>query len=184
MLTFAAVVSSAGCASDQVSPSDTSFLAADIGGSIQSRYEGSGSFRVLPAAATGARFALSSQGTGASDKQGFSFLALEPPAVGEHPVGDFDLRTFRVTYWADQGGVRRIYEAQTGLVRITASDVRRVSGSFSIRASLALRCILRPAFPSPILDCESTPGTEEVEITGSFVTGPVGGVLPGLTPSP
>ncbi len=172
-----------GCDLAPSAPGVPHYLNAELAGTKYSAYEGSGTFRILPPGSSGARFSLVSAGTGAYESQGFSFLALEPLAIGEHPVGELDSHTVQAVYRYDDGDVRRIFEARSGSLQISDVTPRRVRGTFTILAFLSQTCTLHAAFPAPILDCTSTPGSEGVEITGSFVVGLLGGENPGLVPS-
>jgi hypothetical protein len=179
---YLAAVLLVGCGAGSTAPDRPSYFSASVTGSVQTEYEGSGSFRLLGAQYPGPRYSLHSRGTGTSSEQGFAFIGMDAPSPGEHPIGEVDATTYLATYWNDEGQTRRIFRASGGAVLVSEQSESRAAGAFTITAKLALICSLQSAFPAPILDCEHAPAGEMVEITGTFDASPLGGESPGLHP--
>lgn len=177
----------AGCAHEPVATGAPAFLSAAIDGSIRADYSGTGTFQTLPAKVSGARFSLHSSGTGASTGQGFAFQSMLPPEPGEYPIGvmsgdeKLDGGAFHASYWYDEGGVKRIFGAASGTVRISESTTRRVVGTFRVTARPLYLCTLKPSLAGQLTTCAPSDDEASLEITGSFDAGPLGGESPGLT---
>jgi hypothetical protein len=167
---------------------EPSFLTASVAGSIEASYTGSGTFMILPDHTPGPHFLLHSVGTGTASSQGFAFHAPKPPGAGDHPFGELAAGAVRATYWYDQRGVRKIFRAESGTIRLTEATAERaggrlsgrVSGTFELSARLLYVCAILPGFPGSFIECETAGMAETVHIGGSFSTGPTGGDSPGL----
>jgi hypothetical protein len=152
----------------------SSILTAVVEGSVQGAYTGTGSFQLLPGSVEGPRFRLRSMGTGNSANQGFAFLAMEAPSPGDVPIGELDDATTHVNYWYDEGAVRNLFRADSGVLRITESTARRVAGEFEIEATLLYLCEITPGFPADFLICDTPEEEGTVLITGAFDAAPFG----------
>jgi hypothetical protein len=157
--------------SDPVGTEAPTTLTATVVGNIQADYSGSGSFRVF----TGGVFTLHSTGAGQSANQGFGFTTMEVPAPGELPIGELDGESASAEYWYDEGNVRNLFRADSGMLRITESSASRVAGEFEFDASLLYVCEIVSGFPSSFLFCDPAEEEATVQITGAFNAGPQGG---------
>lgn len=169
-------------------PNAPSFFTATIGASVQSQYNGTGTFNRIPHGAV--RFTLHSQGVGESAYEGISLHAADVPGIGEYLIGELSDTTFRATYWRDEPGEREmqsrkreIFAMHSGVIRISESRADRVAGEFSMQAALLYDCTLDPGYPGPFLNCKPAQEQAEIEMTGSFEAIPLARGRKGLTRS-
>lgn len=182
-LSIAATGLVAACASEPTAAgAPTTFTASSMAGSVPVQYEGTGKFRLLPAASPGARFSLYSRGTGDSADQGFAFQGLQAPAVGDHPISNLDDSPYRAQYWQIDGTTMRLFRAHAGVLRISTATRGRVAGSFQFTANLLYVCNLFPSLAGTRMECEPAQESQTLEVAGSFDAGPLGGESPGLVP--
>ncbi len=81
-----------------------------------------------------------SAGTGPSTNQGFAFLAPEAPSPGDMPIGEFGGEIAQTTSRYNEGGMRNLFRANSGILRVTESTARRVVGEFELEATLLYVC--------------------------------------------
>jgi hypothetical protein len=160
---------------DAVGPAPGAVLNAEIQGSVEGDYAGTGWFQARPGQIFGPTFSLHSDGVGGSANQGFAFAAHEAPESGEYAVGVPGPGVMHVAYWHDEGQVRRVFAAESGMVEITHASNRRIAGTFQIGASLVYRCEIAPGFPGAIMVCDPADEVAALTITGSFDAAPIGG---------
>jgi hypothetical protein len=151
-----------------------SALFASVSGAVETVYVGTGSFQTRPASVPGPRFTLHSTGKEGSANQGFAFHAMDAPGVGEMDIGALSATSAHGNYWYDEDGVRMLFVAESGTLRITESTARQLRGWFEIQASLLYVCEIVWGFPGDFIHCEDADEEAALEITGSFQARPIG----------
>ena len=122
-----------------VGSSEAAFLRADVTGTVQARYEGTGEFWTGGSAELGRpmTFGINSRvGTSASNET----VSLWSQRDGRPAVGNYALRlpdyskqkweSFAAVYHHGQGNSVESFVAESGTLRITSSSADRIEGTF------------------------------------------------------
>ncbi|MDQ3388722.1 MAG: hypothetical protein M3483_04380 [Gemmatimonadota bacterium] len=176
------------CNQSPVGHPDGAHLLASLQGSVDARYEGTGTFNFGKVSLSDDTpvFYINSIGGGLSEGQSFNFVSRRrsSPPVGSYPVGLVDIRQqpgaqgFTASFhrvYSPQAGATRLaeaYAAHAGEVTITLSSADRIEGTFRLggfrycaREDGTSNPPVGPCTPprEPITDAPT------IDVSGSFV---------------